>query len=105
MQEMYSYKWHSSKSVLENVSCIKQIAFQLTSLGQIVNDTAIICKITSILPKDFDAFTTAWDSVPQDNKTLDNLCARLQIESGKREASKVRVETSSREGRNFFSWR
>lgn len=56
---------------------------------------AIILKITSILPKEFDAFSTAWDSVPQENKTLDNLCAKLQMESNKREANKVEAENST----------
>ena len=40
-------------------------------------------KITSILPKEYSGFSTAWDSVQQTDKTLDNLYARLQIEESK----------------------
>ena len=83
LQEMYSYKWIKSKSVLENVSSIQQIAFQLTALGQEVNEMAVMTKITSILPKEYGGFSTAWDSVQQIDKTLDNFCARLQIEESK----------------------
>ena len=83
LQELYTYKWCKSKMVLENISHVQQLAFQLTALGHEVNDTSVMSKITSILPKEYNPFATAWDSVPQGDKTLDNLCARLQTEESK----------------------
>lgn len=88
LQEMYSYKWDKNMSALDNISSVQQIAFQLTGLDQEVNETAVMSKITSILPKEYSAFSTAWDSVPAAVKTLDNLCARLQIEESKINAAK-----------------
>lgn len=91
LQELYSYKWNRNKSCLDNVSTIQQLSFQLNSLGHVINDNAVLTKVSSMLPKEFSNFATAWDSVPLAEKTIDNLCSRLQLEESKMLASKEEI--------------
>ena len=48
-----------------------------------MSDDEIVAKILSTLPKSFEHMETAWDSMPVDDKTLDNLRARLIQEERK----------------------
>ncbi|KAK3912024.1 Copia protein [Frankliniella fusca] len=88
LQELYAYKWMNQKSVLENICTVQQLAHQLNALDYAVDETAVVTKITSMLPREYSNFATAWDSVPNESKTLDNLCSRLQLEESKILANK-----------------
>ncbi|KAK3920666.1 Retrovirus-related Pol polyprotein from transposon TNT 1-94 [Frankliniella fusca] len=90
LQELYAYKWMNQKSVLENICTVQQLAHQLNALEYAVDETAVVTKITSMLPREYSSFATAWDSVPNESKTLDNLCSRLQLEESKILAKKKR---------------
>jgi hypothetical protein len=43
----------------------------------------VITKILTILPEQYKYFSSAWDSVSEDLKTVENLCGRLQLEKSK----------------------
>ncbi len=59
------------------VAGIEQIAAQLKDVGATVDDTQIIAKILVSLPPSLQYFLPAWDSTPQDLKTLSSLTKRL----------------------------
>lgn len=82
LQEFYSYQY-KSKSVLDNVSKIQNIACRLTSLKQNIDNTMVITKIMGILPSEFGHFSSAWDSMESKSKTVETLIARLQMEESK----------------------
>lgn len=50
---------------------------QLKDLGEIVSDVAIMAKILESLPRQYNALQTAWDSVPVESQSLENLLERL----------------------------
>lgn len=59
-----------------NLSRLQNIAFQLNSMEQKIDDS-IISKILSSLPEEYRYFSTAWESTPSDERNLSNLIARL----------------------------
>ena len=69
--------------MLQNISRIQNIAYKLNSLNQFIDDTMIMTKIMTVLPEEYKHFGSAWNSVSNVNKTMDNLCARLQGEESK----------------------
>ena len=83
LQEFYAYKYDRSKDVMTNMSNLQNIAYRLNGLKQPVDDLMIMTKMMSILPDNFRHFSSAWDSVRGPDKTIEDLCARLQIEESK----------------------
>ena len=72
---------------------IKQIAAQLKGIGAAVDDTQIMAKIVVSLPSRLQYFLAAWDSTPQELKTLSSLIKRLV----KEETSQARTKNSKLE--------
>lgn len=88
LQEFYSYKYDKAQSMLENVSKIQNIAYRLSSLNQKIDDIMVITKIIGILPKEYRSFSSAWESVATETKTIENLTARLQLEESKLQSAR-----------------
>jgi hypothetical protein len=75
------------------IARIEQIAAQLKDIGAAVDDTQILAKIQVSLPSNFQYFMPAWDSTPQELKTLSSLIKRLV----KEETSQARTKNSKLE--------
>ena len=70
-----------SKSILDAYVEMEQLARSLNEMGVTIDDTTLITKIVSSLPDDkFLAFKKAWDSVPENDQTMEMLLARLRKE-------------------------
>ncbi|CAK9833143.1 hypothetical protein ANTRET_LOCUS9870 [Anthophora retusa] len=76
-KQFFDFKWDSGESVSDNLAKVEQLTTKMTSLGGAVPDSMILTRILSILPKKFNHFHSAWDSVEDKKKTLENLTARL----------------------------
>lgn len=77
LQQFHRYRMDSNKSVVQHVSCIQNMtALKLKDLGKPVSDAVIMAKMTGSLPRRYNALQTAWDSVPVDNQSLENLLER-----------------------------
>ncbi|KAJ1525521.1 hypothetical protein ONE63_010329 [Megalurothrips usitatus] len=83
MEKLYAYVWDPTKNAMENVSSVQNLAYQLNCLDQPVNETAVITKITHILPEKYSNFVSAWNLLPAAEKSLNNLLASLQQEETK----------------------
>ncbi|PNF39991.1 hypothetical protein B7P43_G15692 [Cryptotermes secundus] len=83
LQDFYNFKYDKIKDMMTNISHVQNIAFKLRQLNQNVDESMIMIKITTILPKDYKRFSTAWDSTATVDRTLDNLVARLMFEEVK----------------------
>jgi hypothetical protein len=68
---------------MTHVTNIETIASQLKDLDVHISDDEIMAKILSTLPRTFEHMETAWDSMQSNEKTLDNLRARLIQEEKK----------------------
>lgn len=85
LQKFHGYRMDLNESVVQHVSCIQNMATQLTDVGEAVSDAAIIAKVLGSLPSRYNALQTAWDSVPVENQSLENLLERLIKEEKKLE--------------------
>lgn len=79
-KQFFDFVWLEGESVAHNLSKIEQLAAKLKALDSEVKESMLITRILSSLPKNFVYFHSAWDSVSEDKKTLENLTARLMAE-------------------------
>nr|XP_034195352.1 uncharacterized protein LOC117611517 [Osmia lignaria] len=79
-KQFFDFKWDSGESVSHNLANVEQLTTKMKSLGGAVSGSMILTRILSILPKKFNHFHSAWDSVEDRKKTLENLTARLMTE-------------------------
>ncbi|CAB0042939.1 unnamed protein product [Trichogramma brassicae] len=75
--KFHEYRKSPNDSIAQHVAKIENIASQLKDIGQTVSDVMIMAKIISTLPSKYNAFISAWDSVPDTNQTMDKLRERL----------------------------
>lgn len=59
------------------ISCLEQLAAQLRDAGATVDEAQITAKILVSLQPSFRSFSLAWESSPQNEKTLLALTKRL----------------------------
>ncbi|UYV60728.1 hypothetical protein LAZ67_1002045 [Cordylochernes scorpioides] len=76
-QRFFEYKMNPNDNIASHVSKVETQAQQMKDLGEPISDVALITKITCSLPDKYKNFITAWDSVSSEEKTLENLTARL----------------------------
>ncbi|XP_071571281.1 uncharacterized protein [Temnothorax nylanderi] len=67
---------------------LKNLAFKLESPGEEINDTMIMSKILTALPENYRFFTRAWESTPAEERTVENLTARLLAEEARNRSDK-----------------
>lgn len=77
LAKFYEYKMKPGMNVAEHVAKIEEMASQLKDLGQPQEEKALITKVLTSLPKSYRPLLTAWDSVPEDQQTMENLMPRL----------------------------
>ena len=66
------------QSLADYIGDLQLIISELADIGnESFNEASLISKITSTLPEGFDAFLTAWDSTPLEERTFSNLQLRL----------------------------
>lgn len=67
----------ANDSVVQHVAKVQNMARQLTDVGEVVSETAVMAKILGSLPAKFGALITAWDSVEPISQTIHKLQERL----------------------------
>jgi hypothetical protein len=80
LQEFYNFKFEKEKDLHTNVSLLKNITVALQSMKENITESIVISKLLTVLPEEYKHFSSAWDSTPEENKTLKNLISRLAIE-------------------------
>uniref|UniRef100_A0ABD2X129 Reverse transcriptase Ty1/copia-type domain-containing protein n=1 Tax=Trichogramma kaykai TaxID=54128 RepID=A0ABD2X129_9HYME len=73
----HEYKKAPGDTVSQHIAKIENLASQLKDIGQPVPEVMIMAKIISTLPSKYNAFISAWDSVPEADQSLDRLRERL----------------------------
>jgi hypothetical protein len=82
-KQFFDFKWEENNSVAHNISKIEQLSVKMKALGSDVGDKMIITRILTSLPRKFNHFHSAWDSVDETKKTLDSLTTRLITEESR----------------------
>lgn len=79
-RQLLSFKYNTSKSVVENCMLIQQYAEDLAAEGEEVKESWIMTRILGMLPPKLYHFRTAWDNVSGIDKNLSTLFERLRLE-------------------------
>jgi len=83
MTKFHEYKMSSNDSVAQYVTKVENMARQLKDVGEELSHVMIMAKILGTLPQRFGPLITAWDSVSENNQTLNNLIERLLTEENR----------------------
>jgi hypothetical protein len=79
-QQFFDMKFREGESMSQYLSRFEVLLCRLKGLGAEGSAQMAITKITSSLPSQYRHFISAWESVPADNRTMEQLVSRLLIE-------------------------
>jgi len=77
MTKFHEYRMHPADSVAQHIGKVEAMANQLKDVGEPVSDTTKMAKILGSIPSKYNAFISAWESVSEENQSLDQLRERL----------------------------
>lgn len=93
LETFYSKTYENTTDIASYVSELKNIAVKLLALGINIEDDMLVSKILSSLPQEYRHFLSAWDSTEKNQKTLENLVARLISEEMRNNCNQTEGET------------
>lgn len=73
LQKFYNFKFDNSKDVHYNFSKMQNIVYQLKLVDEEVSENMFMSKVLTVLPEKYKHFSTAWDSTPKTDKTIEKL--------------------------------
>lgn len=79
-QKFYSYVMNPDDNMAIHISKLESLSRKLKQLGEPISDSMLMTKILMTLPENYKHFYSAWDSIPNVDKTLSNLSSRLMVE-------------------------
>lgn len=80
IQERFFSLKYEGEGIAVHIAKVQELDNQLKQLGQELNSQMLITKVLTSLPEEYKHFVSAWESVPEDKQTFDDLIARLLIE-------------------------
>lgn len=85
--KLYEYKMDGNDSITQHVAKVNNMAAQLNDIGEKVSDVTIMAKILGSLTPKYSNFLTAWDNMPPEMQTRENLEERLRREESRLSAN------------------
>ncbi|RWS00085.1 uncharacterized protein B4U79_15835 [Dinothrombium tinctorium] len=76
-QQFFDYKMDPNDSIAAHITKVETLSKQLKELGFEQSETSIITKILCSLPSSYRNVISAWDSTSKDQRTVNELTARL----------------------------
>lgn len=77
LQRFFDYRMTEGMSIGQHVSKIEEMARQLEDLGEKQSEAAMVTKTLHSLPRSYIHVISAWDSLPDEKQTMENLLPRL----------------------------
>lgn len=90
----YAYTKPATEDMASHVANVEEMAIQLSDLGQPQSKDAIITKLLSSLPAEYNILKESWNSVHPDLKTKEELVARL-LNAERNTMSRDKVENEA----------
>ncbi|XP_031332371.1 uncharacterized protein LOC116162795 [Photinus pyralis] len=87
LQQKFFLLDFGSDSVSQYISKLEEIRNKLKQAGETLSERMIMTKILMSLPERYKHFTSAWESVPEEKQTLDELTSRLLVEEERAKSS------------------
>jgi hypothetical protein len=99
-QKFFNLKFES-ESVAEFISKLQDICSRLKSMGENVSENMQITKILMSLPDEYKFLATAWESVPAEKQSVNELISRLMVEEERLKTSSSTENNEASETRAF----
>ncbi|XP_029054686.2 uncharacterized protein LOC114881967 [Osmia bicornis bicornis] len=80
LQEFFAYTYSKDMDISTFISKLENMACTLNALDTKVTKDMLTSKILMALPENYRHFVSAWESSPVEERTLENLTARLLTE-------------------------
>lgn len=77
LQQFFDYRMQEGMTIGQHISKIEEMAHKLDDLGQKQSEEAIVTKTLHSLPSSYMHVMSAWDSLPEERQTMENLLPRL----------------------------
>ncbi|KAF2895894.1 hypothetical protein ILUMI_10279 [Ignelater luminosus] len=78
--QFFSFKYDESKDIATHISNLTTLVNKIKEAGECISEAMVIARIIISLPRRFQHFVSAWESVPSANQNLNNLTSRLMAE-------------------------
>ena len=95
--EFFAYKYIEDHKIMDHITTIETLTAQLQDVGA-PKELQVMTKILISLPDEFGYFQSIWDNVPEEDKTLSNLTARLLKEESAYSRRKVKSSEKTDRG-------
>lgn len=79
-EKFYNLRFNENDTVANFLGRFEETLATLESLGVKITTSMVITKITSSLPTSYKHFVSAWESVPAEKQTYEELSSRLLVE-------------------------
>lgn len=87
LQEFFNFSFDKKLDIASNISNLENLSYRLKSINNEITEDMIISKILCIIPEHFKYFISAWESMPDEKKTLSTLTSRLIAEECRNEGT------------------
>ncbi|KAF2889371.1 hypothetical protein ILUMI_16802, partial [Ignelater luminosus] len=78
--QFFSFKYDESKDIATHISNLTTLVNEIKEAGECISEAMVMARIIISLPRRFQHFVSAWESVPSANQNLNNLTFRLMTE-------------------------
>ncbi|KAF2887412.1 hypothetical protein ILUMI_18761, partial [Ignelater luminosus] len=78
--QFFSFKYDESKDIATHISNLTTLVNKIKEAGECISEAMVMARIIISLPRRFQHFVSAWESVPSANQNLNNLTSRLMTE-------------------------
>ncbi|XP_071646571.1 uncharacterized protein [Temnothorax longispinosus] len=89
-REWYNASKKNSDDIATHIAELEDIAHRLKLMGEQIADSMIITKILMTLPAGYRHFVSAWESTSVEERTLENLKAKLITEESRHTSRKYK---------------
>lgn len=103
-QKFFNFARESVDDIATFISKLQAVVKQMRDLGEQVSDGMVMTKILMSLPSELSHFASAWESTPEELRTIDNLTSRLVTEEARvasQHQSEVNELSEALVARNF----
>lgn len=97
----HAFKINRTKNLVDAFTEIEEMVANLREMNAKIEDSEVVTKIVALLPDDYKHLKAAWDSVPEESQTMQNLLQRLKKEEA--EKAQKTAEQDERQNNKAYS--
>src|SRR5260221_9389341 len=97
LMEFFSLAMGESEQMVAFQSRTEGLLKDIATTGVVLDKDVIVVRVLSALPKTYNSFLSAWESIPAADQTLENLMARLINEDSRRREEPTKPKSKPNE--------